>query len=118
MAGACAACLVLLPFTGSDLKLPSSPDFLWLLVLSQLCTVAAYVGYLHVLQRLSVFTINVVYNLEPVYGIVLAALVFGEKERMSGGFYLGAAIIIAVVMGLPWLRKRMDPPTALTALGE
>jgi hypothetical protein len=37
---------------------------------------------------------------------------------MSGGFYLGATIIIAVVMGLPWLRKRMEPSAALTALGE
>ena len=118
MLGACAACLVFVPFTDSKPALPSSPDFLWLLVLSQVCTVGAYVGYLHVLQRLSVFTINVVYNLEPVYGIVLAALVFGETERMSGGFYLGAGIIMAVVMGLPWLRRKMEDATALTALGE
>jgi len=118
MVGACAACLIFVPFTSSKLAWPSAPDFIWLLVLSQVCTVGAYVGYLHVLQRLSVFTINVVYNLEPVYGIVLAALVFGETERMSGGFYLGAGIIIAVVMGLPWVRRKMGEATALTGLGE
>ena len=48
-----------------------------------------------VLRRVSVFTVNVVYNMEPVYGILLAAIVFGQAEFMSGGFYLGASTIIA-----------------------
>jgi drug/metabolite transporter (DMT)-like permease len=109
MVGACAACLVLLPFFGKEnLALPSALDFLWLLVLSQLCTVGAYIGYLDVLRRMSVFTVNVVYNLEPVYGIALAALIFGERERMSGGFYLGAGIIIAAVLALPWINRKMS----------
>jgi drug/metabolite transporter (DMT)-like permease len=107
MVGACAACLALLPFFAEGrVGLPSRPDLLWLLVLSQVCTVGAYIGYLDVLRRMSVFTVNVVYNMEPVYGIVLAALVFGEKERMSGGFYLGAGIIIAIVMVMPWVERR------------
>jgi drug/metabolite transporter (DMT)-like permease len=118
MVGACLGCLLLLPFTGASLVLPVGPDLLWLLVLSQVCTVGAYVGYLEVLQRLSVFTINVVYNLEPVYGIVLAALILGDTERMSLGFYCGAAIIIAVVMGLSWVRRQGNDAGALTALGE
>ncbi len=102
MIGACLSCLVLLPFLGtSTIAIPSRMDWLWLILLSQVCTVAAYVGYLDVLRRVSVFTVNVVYNLEPVYGILLAALVFGEKERMSGGFYLGASIIVASVVALP-----------------
>ena len=57
---------------------------------------------------MSVFTINVVYNLEPVYGIVLAALIFGDRERMSGGFYLGAGIIVAAVIALPMLNRKDD----------
>ena len=109
MVGACAACLILLPFFGKEnFAVPSARDFLWLLALSQLCTVGAYIGYLDVLRRMSVFTVNVVYNLEPVYGIVLAALIFGERERMSGGFYLGAGIIIAAVLALPWVNRRIS----------
>lgn len=112
MVGACAACLALLPFFAEGrVGLPSRPDLLWLLVLSQVCTVGAYIGYLDVLRRMSVFTVNVVYNMEPVYGIVLAALVFGEKERMSGGFYLGAGIIIAIVMVMPWVERRRHAAT-------
>lgn len=119
MVGACAACAILLPFIGSGQpSLPSARDLLWLLVLSQACTVAAYIGYLDVLRRVSVFTVNVVYNLEPVYGIVLAALIFGEKERMSGGFYVGATIIVGAVIALPAVNHfakshrpvREDPP--------
>src|SRR5262249_1634307 len=107
MVGACLACIAVLPTLGTHhLTMPTSLDVLWLLILSQVCTVGAYVGYLDVLRRLSVFTINVVYNLEPVYGIVLAAAIFGERERMSGGFYLGAGIIVATVLSMPWMNRR------------
>jgi drug/metabolite transporter (DMT)-like permease len=120
MVGACLASLALMPFLSSSApSLPSASNFLWLMVLSQVCTVGAYVGYLDVLRRMSVFTVNVVYNMEPVYGIVLAALVFGEKDRMSGGFYLGAGFIIAIVMVMPWVqRKRSKTDVTLSPLGE
>ncbi len=85
---------------------PATADWPWLLVLAWGCTVGAYLGYLDALKRLSVFAVNVVYNLEPVYGILLALLFFGEREKMSGGFYLGASIIVSIVLIMPWLRKR------------
>ncbi len=124
MIGACVSCLVLLPFLGArSLAIPNGHDWLWLLLLSQICTVAAYVGYLDVLRRVSVFTVNVVYNMEPVYGILMAVIVFGEKERMSGGFYLGASIIVASVVALPVMNhfstKRgaaSEEPTATSGL--
>lgn len=107
MTGACVGCAAMLPILGDGRTfLPSSSDLLWLLVLSQVCTVGAYVAYLDLLRRMSVFTINVVYNLEPVYGIVLAALIFGERERMSGGFYLGASVIIIAVLAMPFVNRR------------
>ena len=109
MVGACVACALLLPFFTADRPaLPSASNFLWLLVLSQVCTVGAYIGYLDVLRRMSVFTVNVVYNMEPVYGIVLAALVFGDRERMSGGFYLGTGIIVAIVTVMPLVQRRRN----------
>lgn len=110
MAVACVTCLLLLPVLGEGMPhWPSATDWGWLLVLSQLCTVGAYIGYLDVLRRLSVFTINVVYNLEPLYGILLAALFFGQAEKMSLGFYAGAAIIVSAVLLLPWLNRRAAP---------
>jgi len=106
MLGAFAACavgwLVMTPF---QFTVPTVTDMGWLLVLSSVCTVGAYAGYMDVLRRMSIFTVNVIYNLEPVYGILLAVLVFGAAEHMSGGFYLGAGIITASVLVVPWLRR-------------
>ena len=91
--------------TPGQVTLPDWENLLWLLILSSLCTVWAYAGYMEVLQRMSVFTVNVIYNLEPVYGIILAAIIFGSQEYMSRGFYAGAAIIIGSVFMVPWLTR-------------
>jgi hypothetical protein len=56
----------------------------------------------------SSFTVNVVYNMEPIYGILLAALVFGSEELMSRSFYLDAIIIIGSVLLVRWLEKWAD----------
>jgi drug/metabolite transporter (DMT)-like permease len=48
--------------------------------------------------------------LEPVYGILLAVAIFGEKEKMTEQFYLGTAIILVSVLIYPvlnyWNKKR------------
>jgi drug/metabolite transporter (DMT)-like permease len=110
MTGACLASLASRPFLENGLLpvLPDAASALWLLVLALVCTVAAYAGFMDVLRRVSIFTVNVIYNMEPVYGIILAALVFGQAEFMSGGFYLGTSIIIATVLALPWIRRWVE----------
>jgi hypothetical protein len=55
------------------------------------------------MKRFSVFTVNLTVNLEPVYGIILAFLIFGEKEKMSFNFYLGALVILLAVFSYPVL---------------
>jgi len=110
MSGACFAACLSRPFLehGFMPVLPDAASALWLGVLALVCTVAAYAGFMDVLRRVSVFTVNVVYNMEPVYGIVIAVWVFGQAEYMSAGFYLGAAVIIAVVLTLPWIRRWVE----------
>jgi len=110
MGGACLAAFIARPWLERGLLpiLPDAASAFWLGVLALVCTVAAYAGFMDVLRRVSVFTVNVVYNMEPVYGIMLAALVFGKAEFMSAGFYLGAAVIITVVLALPWIRRWVE----------
>lgn len=110
MTGAFIAALLCRPFLEQGLlpMLPDAASTFWVIILALICTVAAYAGFMDVLRRVSVFTVNVVYNMEPVYGILLAALVFGQAEFMSGGFYIGAAIIIAIVLTLPWIRRWVE----------
>jgi drug/metabolite transporter (DMT)-like permease len=76
-------------------------DWLWLLILSGICTVYAFSVSVELMRRLTAFAINLTINLEPVYGIVLAVLVFGEREKMTSGFYLGTLIILFSVCLYP-----------------
>lgn len=73
-------------------------DWLFLLILATICTAYPFVVATNLLKKMSPFTIVLTNNLEPVYGILLALLIFGEKELMSSSFYLGAAVIFCSVL--------------------
>ncbi|WP_215223225.1 DMT family transporter [Echinicola shivajiensis] len=104
MLGACVFTVLFMPVyvnyfaeNGSLQMNPSLGDWFWLFLLSGVCTVYAFSVSVELMKRLSVFVINLTVNLEPVYGIVLAVLIFGEKEQMTPGFYFGTLIILASV---------------------
>ena len=80
-------------------------DFLYVSILAIICTVYAYSASIEIMKRISAFSVNLTVNLEPVYGIILAVLIFGEKEKMHPGFYIGAAIILISVLAHPFLNK-------------
>ncbi|GEL12370.1 EamA domain-containing membrane protein RarD [Flavobacterium glycines] len=73
-------------------------NWLLLFVLSSICTAYAFTASVKVMKQLSPYTVMLTTNLEPVYGIVLAYFIIGEKEKMSASFYGGAVLIIAVVI--------------------
>ena len=76
----------------------SQSDWFYLLVLAIICTAYPFVVATNLLKKMSPFTIVLTNNLEPVYGIILALIIFGEKEQMSVQFYIGAAIIFSSVL--------------------
>jgi drug/metabolite transporter (DMT)-like permease len=84
---------------------PSLPDFAWLLVLAILCTVLAYDLFMKALQKIPAFTVNLSYNLEPIYGVAMAFLIYREDRELSPGFYYGFCLIIAAVV-LQTIRAR------------
>lgn len=115
MTGACLFATAFLLFQGEGIPLPAGTlDWFWLIILSVFCTVVAYSQYVELLKRLSVFTINFANNLEPVYGIALAALFFQEYKNLNNGFYLGATIIITSICLYPLVRRKFThaPVTA------
>lgn len=73
---------------------PSLSDWIWLIVLSWVCTIFAFTLSMSALQKISAFTVNLTYNLEPVYGIALAFLVFREEKSFGYEFYIGLFLII------------------------
>ena len=73
-------------------------DWFWLMILGTICTAYAFIVSVQVMKYISPYTVVLTVNLEPVYGIILALLVFKEEERMSWTFYVGAAIILITVI--------------------
>lgn len=76
----------------------SASDWIWLFALGSFCTAYAFIASVQVLKFLTPYTVMLTINMEPVYGIILAVLVFSEKEKMSWAFYIGAAIILTTVI--------------------
>ena len=86
---------------------PETPwQWLWLLILSLVCTVYAYTVGVSLLRKFSPYMAVLTVNLEPVYGILLAVLIFGDTERMTLGFYGGTLVILAAVLAYPFLNTR------------
>ncbi len=109
-------------FAGPLLVVPTGMDAMWLLLLSLACTLFPFALCLVALRHLSAFTAQLSVNLEPVYAIVLAAILFGEQQELGASFYAGVAIILAVVFaqGLLAGRRKAEHPehAELLAVGE
>jgi drug/metabolite transporter (DMT)-like permease len=87
--------------------MPTATDWFWLLVLAWLCTVLSFDLQLNALKKISAFTANLTYNLEPVYGIILAFIFFKENENLNRAFYFGVALILlAVVLQMLRIRRQ------------
>ncbi|MFT6970041.1 MAG: drug/metabolite transporter (DMT)-like permease [Roseivirga sp.] len=86
--------------------IPTTNDWILLLVLSVVCTVYAFSASVELMKRITAYVVNLTVNLEPVYGIILAVLIFGESEQMSSGFYYGTLIILLAVLSYPVLMRR------------
>ena len=98
-------------YDGSLLNMPfnlSTKDWFYIAILGTLCTSVAYVAGVSVMRTLSAFRTALVTNLEPVYGIFLAYIFFKDKEQMTGGFYIGAVIILASVFLYPIYKNRKN----------
>jgi drug/metabolite transporter (DMT)-like permease len=75
----------------------SLQDFGWLMILSLFCTVLAFNLSASALKKISSFTVNLTFTLEPIYGILLAFLIYKEYNEMHSGVYWGIAIIFTAV---------------------
>ena len=114
MIGAMIVTGAFLPFAalaGLNLRLPELPggmDLLYILILAGVCSVYAYTVAVELMKRVSVFMIQLTLNLEPVYGIIMAVIIFGEKEKMNVNFYVGTLVILGAVITYPFIKKRFD----------
>jgi len=115
MASACVIIFLFFPLYQSSWadngQLSLSPlwsDWIYIAIMAWACSVYAYSAAINLTKKLSVFFIQLALNLEPVYGITLALIVFGNKEVMSLNFYAGTFIIISAVAIYPFLKNKTE----------
>lgn len=110
MTSACITLTIFLalyvPWTSDFRWWPTANEWPYLLILGVVCTTLAHAMSLFALHHLSAFALNLVINLEPVYGIVLAMVLLKENKELNLGFYSGAALILLAVLSYPYLQKR------------
>jgi len=94
-------------WTGDAPIWPEGQDWIWILFLAWICTVYASTMATQLMKQFSAYLINLTINLEPVYGIALAFFFFGEKERMTQGFYWGTLLILLAVLLYPFLSSKL-----------
>ena len=107
---ASAAIFILLFFTGEvnwELFVLSSQDWFWITILALVATSFAFIAFTSVMKVLTPFTTSVAINLEPIYSIILAVMIFGDEEIMGTRFYIGASIIIGAVMLNTILKRKI-----------
>ena len=85
---------------------PILVEIFWLLILAFFCTVLLYLLHISVLKRLSAFTVGLAGNLEPIYGILLAVIFFGEAHDFTLSFYIGMTLILLSVFLQSILKKQ------------
>ncbi|HUH51364.1 MAG TPA: DMT family transporter [Flavobacterium sp.] len=96
-------------FTGelnADFFVLSFNDWIYLFILGSICTAYTFVASIDVMKYLSPYTVMLTINLEPVYGIILAILIFPETEKMSKEFYIGATIILLTILANGYFKLR------------
>jgi drug/metabolite transporter (DMT)-like permease len=91
--------------------LPSPSDWVWLLILAWFCSVIAFQFSVNALKHLSAFTVNISYNFEPLYGIFMAFILFGENKELDWSFYLGLTLIMLAVGLQMWRVWRQSKPS-------
>lgn len=82
-------------------------DFLYLFLLGTICTAAVFVWMVEIMKYISPYSLIMAINLEPIYSIVLALIIFSESEHMNLSFYVGASVIILVVFLESYLKNKI-----------
>ena len=87
-------------------SLISITDFYYLIILAVLCTAMVFVWMTEIMRHITPYSLIMAINLEPIYSIILAIIIFGDDELMSSSFYIGSSIIISIVFLEAYLKNK------------
>ena len=85
-----------------------SLNYLYIFILGSVCTAYAFIASVYLLKFITPYSVVLTYNLEPIYGILLALLFFGDNEKMSFQFYIGLFLILSSVLSNMYVKKTLN----------
>ena len=88
--------------------IPNGIDILYILILGLVCTAFAFSASIEIMKKITPFTVNLSVNLEPIYAIILALLIFGNNEKMSIEFYIGGLIILSSIFMNNFIKEKQS----------
>lgn len=97
-------------FDAGFFALPAS-DWYYLIILAGVCTAFPFIASVNLMKHISPYTINLTINMEGVYGIILAGILFNEHKDMTGMFYIGLTVILAAIFLNAWLKQKFSAKT-------
>ena len=83
-----------------------SLNYFYIFMLGSVCTAYAFMASVYLLKFISPYSVVLTYNLEPIYGIIMAVIFFGNNEKMSFSFYIGLFLILSSVIFNMYIKKR------------
>ena len=84
-------------------------QFFWLIILGIICTSFAFLLGVYVMKFISPYTVNLSINLEPIYAILFALLIFKDSELMNINFYVGSLIVVGSILLNALFKKQKKP---------
>lgn len=99
-------CILFFQTDNTLFVLPSLEDLWYLLILGVICTAGVFVWMIEIMRHITPYSLIMAINLEPIYSIILALLIFGESEYMGESFYIGSSIILLVVFLESYLKQK------------
>lgn len=78
-------------------EIPEGIDWFYFGIFAVVCTVISYYLYLKSMVYLNAFDISLAFNMEPIYGIIVAALLLHDYKGISFMVYLGMFFITIIV---------------------
>jgi drug/metabolite transporter (DMT)-like permease len=87
----------------------SKVQFFWLFILGTVCTSFAFLIGVYVMKFIPAYTVNLSVNLEPIYAIILAIIIFKKSEVMSLNFYVGSTVVVGAILLNAFFKKKKKP---------
>ena len=81
-------------------------DLIYLIILGIICTAMVFVWMTEIVRYITPYSLIMAINLEPIYSILFALIIFGDSELMNTSFYIGSSVIISIIFLESYIKNK------------